>query len=393
MTCLSCYKILFRDSFKAQFTLAIRSAYNGDITKALALDSIDEKEENLTLDEVETINPDAQTRHTGSVLNTLIRNFFRKTKPNVCPYCKATVGSIKVVKGFRFHHFDKSIENDSDDEDSNEKTFLAEDSELLKVRKNTIYTNEEIRMILKRMYKQETSLLAAVYNVSLEKMTFQKFAGTLFIDKLLVTPSKFRPVASRNDKKYEGQQTTLYSQIIETCVELQKQTLALTDLSPEKSRKLDSGTETTQAQEQDRIKKQLTHLTGQLQLRVSVIFNGAVDRTSSMTPVGVKQLIEKKKGLFRMNIMGKRVNYSARTVVGPDPYISTVEIGIPMMFAKTLTYPVGVTSFNIKQLSRLVLNGPDNYPGATGVVLNFSVTWRFFCSAKFMNEKNFADKK
>lgn len=50
--------------------------------------------------------------------------------------------------------------------------------------------------------------------------------------------------------------------------------------------------------------------------------------------VGIKQIIEKKAGLFRKNMMGKRVNYAARSVISPDPYLDTDEIGIPLYFAK-----------------------------------------------------------
>lgn len=48
---------------------------------------------------------------------------------------------------------------------------------------------------------------------------------------------------------------------------------------------------------------------------------------------------QKKEGLFRQNIMGKRVNYAGRSVISPDPYLQTNEIGIPSIFAKKLTYP------------------------------------------------------
>lgn len=49
--------------------------------------------------------------------------------------------------------------------------------------------------------------------------------------------------------------------------------------------------------------------------------------------VGIRQVLEKKEGLFRMNMMGKRVNFACRSVISPDPYIGTHEIGIPMVFA------------------------------------------------------------
>lgn len=54
---------------------------------------------------------------------------------------------------------------------------------------------------------------------------------------------------------------------------------------------------------------------------------------------GICQLLEKKEGLFRQKMMGKRVNYACRSVISPDPYIAVNEIGIPPCFAVKLTYP------------------------------------------------------
>lgn len=56
--------------------------------------------------------------------------------------------------------------------------------------------------------------------------------------------------------------------------------------------------------------------------------------------------------------MGKRVNFAARSVISPDPYIATNEIGIPFVFASKFTYPTAVTSYNIRQLRQAVINGP-----------------------------------
>ena len=59
---------------------------------------------------------------------------------------------------------------------------------------------------------------------------------------------------------------------------------------------------------------------------------------------GFKQLIERKQGLFRMHMMGKRVNHAARTVICPDPNIGIDEIGLPDVFAKRLSYQEGMNS-------------------------------------------------
>jgi DNA-directed RNA polymerase I subunit RPA1 len=82
---------------------------------------------------------------------------------------------------------------------------------------------------------------------------------------------------------------------------------------------------------------------------------------------GIRQTLEKKEGLFRMHMMGKRVNYAARSVISPDPLIGAHEIGIPEVFALKLTYPEPVTAFNVEKLRKAVLNGPEHHPGATHV--------------------------
>ena len=62
--------------------------------------------------------------------------------------------------------------------------------------------------------------------------------------------------------------------------------------------------------------------------------------------------------------MGKRVDFSARSVITPDPNLSIRELGIPLKVAKNITKPVTVNSKNKNFLLTLVRNGPDEYPGA-----------------------------
>ena len=88
---------------------------------------------------------------------------------------------------------------------------------------------------------------------------------------------------------------------------------------------------------------------------------------SSNVPNGIRQLLEKKEGIFRKHMMGKRVNFACRSVISPDPYIGTNEIGLPLFFAKTLTFPTPVTSLNLAEMQKLVRRGPSEYPGAVWV--------------------------
>jgi DNA-directed RNA polymerase II subunit RPB1 len=74
--------------------------------------------------------------------------------------------------------------------------------------------------------------------------------------------------------------------------------------------------------------------------------------------------LKSKEGRIRGNLMGKRVDFSARTVITPDPCISIDEIGVPIKIAMNLTFPEIVNKYNVEQLTKYVRNGPEVYPGA-----------------------------
>jgi DNA-directed RNA polymerase I subunit RPA1 len=102
----------------------------------------------------------------------------------------------------------------------------------------------------------------------------------------------------------------------------------------------------------------------ELQSAVNCLFDSSKSGSSAEMPQGIKQILEKKEGLFRKHMMGKRVNSCARSVISPDPYIATTEIGVPMRFALELTYPQPVTAWNVESLRQAVKNGPFVHPGA-----------------------------
>jgi len=78
----------------------------------------------------------------------------------------------------------------------------------------------------------------------------------------------------------------------------------------------------------------------------------------------IKERLNGKGGRVRGNLMGKRVDYSARSVITPDPQLSIRELGVPLKIAKNLTKPVIVNNKNRLSLLKLVQNGPELYPGA-----------------------------
>ena len=82
----------------------------------------------------------------------------------------------------------------------------------------------------------------------------------------------------------------------------------------------------------------------------------------------VKQRLGSKEGRIRYNIQGKRVEFSARSVITPDPNISIGELGVPMKIAMNLTFPEKVTPYNRELMYKLVQNGADKYPGAKTIM-------------------------
>ncbi|MCZ6581977.1 MAG: DNA-directed RNA polymerase subunit A', partial [Thaumarchaeota archaeon] len=80
------------------------------------------------------------------------------------------------------------------------------------------------------------------------------------------------------------------------------------------------------------------------------------------------QRLKGKEGRFRGSLSGKRVDFSSRTVISPDPNLDLSEVGVPESIAKRLTIPEIVTEWNIKRLKELVINGPDKFPGVNYIV-------------------------
>ena len=72
------------------------------------------------------------------------------------------------------------------------------------------------------------------------------------------------------------------------------------------------------------------------------------------------QRLKGKEGRFRSNLSGKRVNFSARTVISPDPNISINEVGVPEMIAREVTVPIYVTDWNFKDLYKMICRGPES---------------------------------
>lgn len=218
----------------------------------------------------------------------------------------------------------------------------------------------EVQASVSELFHKERELMELVYNHKAAKNTNPISADMFFIKMVLVPPNKYRPEAKTGDGEIaEAQENQLYKNILTSCELLSQISKEMDDLSARDTRYRERGMVDLQ----------------NAWVRVQEAVNSLID--SDRNPIqgaaakqnadGIKQKLEKKEGLFRMNMMGKRVNFAARSVISPDPNIETNEIGVPPVFAKKLTYPEPVTNHNFYELKEAVLNGTDKWPGAAAI--------------------------
>ncbi|CAH1982162.1 unnamed protein product [Acanthoscelides obtectus] len=82
----------------------------------------------------------------------------------------------------------------------------------------------------------------------------------------------------------------------------------------------------------------------------------------------IKARLKGKEGRIRGNLMGKRVDFSARTVITPDPNLRIDQVGVPRSIAQNMTFPEIVTPFNFDKMLELVQRGNSQYPGAKYII-------------------------
>jgi len=111
-----------------------------------------------------------------------------------------------------------------------------------------------------------------------------------------------------------------------------------------------------------------------LQYHISTYFNNELSgvpparHRSGRVLKTLSQRLKTKEGRFRGNLAGKRVNFSSRTVISPDPMLNIDEVGVPEEIARELTLPVRVNENNKEQLKEIVMKGSDSMEGANYVI-------------------------
>ena len=101
-----------------------------------------------------------------------------------------------------------------------------------------------------------------------------------------------------------------------------------------------------------------------IKFRIKCLFDNSQEKqrhTNGRPIKGIKKRLAGKEGQIRNNLMGKRVDKSARSVIGPDPTLRLDEIALPRKMSKILTYPVHVNRYNIDYLTKIVNNNEANF--------------------------------
>ena len=94
----------------------------------------------------------------------------------------------------------------------------------------------------------------------------------------------------------------------------------------------------------------------------------AATQSSGRPLKSIRQRLKGKEGRIRGHLMGKRVNFTARSVITADPMLSLDELGVPRSIALNLTVPEVVTPYNIDHLQELIARGPLEHPGAKSII-------------------------
>ena len=212
-------------------------------------------------------------------------------------------------------------QDDADDKDSIEsdtKTENSDEKDTGKKSTTKLLHPFEVVEHMKNMWKFNGKLLDVIFgNLVCNQSTLQSEKGvgyktikfnpmSFFIEVLAVSPNRFRPENKLSENTYLHPHTVMLQKILKLNYELRQNMLAAKDKEVVFELK-------------ETFSKWM-----ELQEAVNVLFDSTKSsRVSPDADSGIKQLLEKKEGIFRMKIMGKRVNYAARSVISPDPMRST----------------------------------------------------------------------
>ena len=266
---------------------------------------------------------------------------------NFCPNCGTPVGKIKKEEKESAASLKLILERESTSNVIDEKTGEASD-QVKKILR--VLTPRDCYNILSNLSDTECFLLG--FNPKIQRP-----------EDLILTRFPIPPVMIRPTAKIDFMQSSTMEDSL---------TLKIADIINSNKRvRAQMDKETSNAE----ISTYSQDIINLLQLHIVQYFDNETIslpksefKTGGRPTKSISERIKSKQGRVRSNLMGKRVDFSARSVITSDPYIDIDQVGIPKKIAMELTVPEEVTPFNIKHLSELVKNGRDEYPGANIVL-------------------------
>uniref|UniRef100_A0A0E0HTF2 DNA-directed RNA polymerase subunit n=1 Tax=Oryza nivara TaxID=4536 RepID=A0A0E0HTF2_ORYNI len=362
VTCFHCHKFRLNKEQVDRYTNELELLVRGDIAHAKNLEDLGGKVLSKEDDETEATSGDKSARSerenktwTSIQLKEALSIFSKlmKKRQKKCAHCEKKNPIIKnPIYGWLIKDTTSSsvranaianakLSGDGHVNDSRETGVSGLDEELTSPgtlsRRSTNETrrisDDTIKEMVASSGKKHLLTTENTLSVSEKRRGYEMF----FLKNLLVAPNRFRPSISSSLGIMEHPQNVLLSKVQESNLALQ-QSIAASNHMEVLRRWMD------------------------LQRNVNVLYDSTKNEKNAN---GIRQLLEKKEGILRQKMMGKRVNYACRSVISPDPYLAVNEIGIPPVFATRLTYPEKVTPWNARKLQEAINNGADIHPGAT----------------------------
>ncbi|KAI1788935.1 beta and beta-prime subunits of DNA dependent RNA-polymerase [Ganoderma leucocontextum] len=283
-----------------------------------------------------------------------------------CPYCSATNGVVKKAGALKIIHDKFRAKKTAEEMEKWKKTF----GPAVEVQKELgMYINKAVHEDLNPL--KVLDLFKRISDEDCEMLGLRPDFGRpeQFIWQYIsVPPVAIRPSVAQDGASNEDDLTVKLTEIVFSNA-LIKQGLL-------------KGAPTAQFMEQWEF----------LQLSVAMYINSELPGVPSQMgqkPIrGFCQRLKGKQGRFRGNLSGKRVDFSGRTVISPDPNLRIDEVAVPERVAKILTYPERVTAHNIDRLKKAVRNGCDVHPGANYVTAGSNGFKKYL---KFGNRTAIAD--
>lgn len=372
ISCLKCFRIQLPKHIKHIMAIQIRLLNCGLVTDAI---DVGQKIEELVMqyETFENIPEDAvlpiqeydkvadnaadelkgkivTNKNTEALRNHFVEKLVKNIKSaKVCIHCRSPKTKIQSLKNkIILNVVNKGAKEDRDG--------------TIKTLESKFLTPSESRGYLRSIWEVEQELILQLVPV-LSQIKTDCPIDVLYFDIIPVTPNNVRPVSFVAGRMTgEHASTRLYKNILQTCMTLRMVMKMVQNDETIDNLSSDAKAVYNLSRGSNTLEK-LSYAWEDLQSHV----NNLMDKEASIqggNEEGLKQLIEKKGGIIRKHMMGKRVNYAGRSVITPDPYINVDEIGVPEAFAMRLTYPVPVTSWNIEELRKMIRNGPNVHPGA-----------------------------